>query len=277
MCLIALSWQPEQPHPLVLIANRDEFHARPTAPLQFWDDAPDILAGRDLQQGGTWLGVQARRAFAALTNYRQPDAPAGSRSRGHLVADFLRGRTGALEYAREVAQQADRYDGFNLLLGDGRQLVYFGNRAGAEPQVLGPGTYGLSNAELDSPWPKLQAARDGLAEALADEDTSVEQLMALLQRREPFPDEELPDTGVGLSMERMLSPPFICSPVYGTRCTTWMRWDAAGADVIERRFNPAGEVCGEVQRRLNWRQSSSPGSEAQAVSRGNPGKDRRDQ
>lgn len=252
MCLIALSWQPDKSHPLILIANRDEQHARPTAALDFWSDAPDILAGRDLQQGGSWLGLARRGAFAALTNYRQPGTPSGTRSRGHLVADFLRGDQRPLDYAQEVAAQATQYDGFNLLLGDREQLVYYGNRAGSEAQLLPPGVYGLSNAVLDSPWPKLEAVRDGLAAELEADNSSPEPLMRLMLRREAYPDPELPDTGVGLTLERMLSPPFICTPVYGTRCTTWMRWDARGADVLERSYDPAGEVTGEVQRRMDW-------------------------
>ncbi len=252
MCLIALSWQPDKPHPLVLIANRDEQHARPTAALDFWADAPDILAGRDLQQGGTWLGVQQRGAFAALTNYRQPGIPAGARSRGHLVGDFLRGNKRPLDYARAVARQAGQYDGFNLLVGDREQLVYYGNRTEGEPRLLSPGVYGLSNAVLDSPWPKLMAVRDGLAAELEAENSSAERLMRLMLRREAYPDPELPDTGVGLSLERMLSPPFICTPVYGTRCTTWLRWDGRGADMLERSYDAAGEVTGNVERRMDW-------------------------
>lgn len=248
MCLIALSWQPEQDQRLLLLANRDEQHARPAAPLAFWDDAPEVLAGRDLSEGGTWLGVNRQGRFAALTNFREPGAKSATRSRGHLVAEFLRGDMCPQDYASRVQPAA--YAGFNLLLGDRETLVYLSNRDAAGARILPPGIYGLSNALLDTPWPKLRLVRDALRGALNGPALDPAQAMHLMQRREPFPDRELPDTGVGLGLERMLSPPFICTPVYGTRCTTWLSLSSTTARICERSFDPAGGVSGECEETL---------------------------
>lgn len=250
MCLIALSWQPEQEQRLQLVANRDEQHARKAASLAFWDDEPQILAGRDLREGGTWLGLNRRGSFAALTNYREPGAAKGRRSRGHLVADFLRADAAPLDYATSLSLQD--YAGFNLLLGDGRSLVYLSNRDEGGPRELAPGIYGLSNALLDTPWPKLKLARDGLRAALGAGELTPERGLGLLRRRDPFPDDSLPDTGVGLVLERMLSPPFICTPVYGTRCTTWLSLGAESALICERSFDRAGHISGECREELHF-------------------------
>ncbi len=251
MCLIALDWQPNSPIPLRLVANRDELHARPAAAAGFWDDAPDILAGRDLSQGGTWLGLHRSGAFAALTNYRDPKAPPGERSRGALVAEFLRQPQAPLDYAAAVHQQGTAFAGFNLLVGDRHSLAYVSNRDLQGPRLLAAGTYGLSNALLDSPWPKLRTVRDGLTALLGEAPVSAEAALALMARREAFPDHQLPDTGVGLSMERLLSPPFICTQIYGTRCTTWVELSLNQAQLVERSFDPAGRISGEVRETLD--------------------------
>ena len=251
MCLIALSWQPGSDQPLLLLANRDEQHARPAAALAAWDDAPHVLAGRDLSAGGTWLGVTRQGRFAALTNYREPGAAAGTRSRGHLVADFLRGELDPHHYAEQLQAEAQDYAGFNLLLGDSGQLIYLSNRAEGGPQSLRPGVYGLSNALLDTPWPKLLDLREGLRGLLGEESPPHDQALNLLMRREPYPDEVLPDTGVGLALERMLSPPFICTPVYGTRCSTWLRLARGEAELVERSFDASGKARGDVYHRID--------------------------
>ena len=168
MCLILVAWQAHDDYPLVVAANRDEFFARPAAPAAFWRDAPQVLAGRDLEAGGTWLGVSRERRFAALTNYREggrqlPDA----RSRGALVAEFVRGRTHLAAYLAQVAATAADYNGFNLFVGDGERLAYYANRGDGRPRWLTPGIYGLSNHLLDTPWPKLASAKAAFAEALA--------------------------------------------------------------------------------------------------------------
>jgi uncharacterized protein with NRDE domain len=221
MCLILFAYRYHPRYELVLAANRDEFFDRATAPAAFWDDQPDILAGRDLEAGGTWLGITCGGRFAAITNFRDPssvipDAP----SRGALVSDFLRGHETADGYLQRLAPNASAYNGFNLLAWDGERLCYFSNRNGA-PRALPAGLYGLSNELLDTPWPKVRRGRDKLAAALLDVDAAdAGALLALLDDRAPAPDEDLPNTGVGLELERELSPLFISMPHYGTRSST---------------------------------------------------------
>ncbi|RZO83602.1 MAG: NRDE family protein [Oceanococcus sp.] len=251
MCLIALQWNPQAEWPLVVVANRDEQHARPTRELGIWPDAPAILAGRDLQAGGTWMGVNRYGGFAALTNYREPAADKGLRSRGELVANYLKKPPpdDLNAYAAQLPLAA--YAGFNLLLGDRKRLIYLSNRDPSTPKPVAPGTHGLSNALLDTPWPKLQGVRDGLACVQEAAEQPPDELLALMQRREPYPDATLPDTGVGLVFERFLSPPFICTPAYGTRNSTWLRLGQSRVDMFERRFDPAGQIAGESRESLS--------------------------
>lgn len=249
MCLIVFAWRPEHSVPLLLAANRDEFYARPTLPLAQWEDAPQVLAGRDLQAGGTWLGLGPGGRFAALTNIRDPGQPLGHRSRGELVSDFLTGGQSADEYLREVRARSADYAGFNLLLGEvapGRapRLMYFNSRQG-QPVALTRGIYGVSNAALDSPWPKLVRARAALAAQL--HDPHEEALLGLLADPQPAAEADLPDTGVGLATERLLSSVFIASPTYGTRASTLVTLKADGTRrIIERSFGPYGGHLGEV-------------------------------
>ena len=221
MCLILLAYRCHPGLDLLVAANRDEFHNRPTAPLAFWDDAPQVLAGRDLQQGGSWMGVTRTGRFAALTNYRDPnrvrqDAP----SRGQLVSDYLQGEEPALDYLARLATQSEVYNGFNLLLGDEAGLHYYSNCGGA-PQTLLPGWYGLSNHLLNTPWPKLQRGLALVQDALERRPDPVpDDLLSALADRTLAPDAELPQTGVPLEWERWLSPIFIDAPGYGTRSST---------------------------------------------------------
>jgi uncharacterized protein with NRDE domain len=229
MCLIlfALGFHPD--YQLVLAANRDEYYERPTAPLHFWDDQPEILAGRDLRSKGTWLGVTRGGRLAALTNYRNPkelrdDAP----TRGDLVADFLKGDMHPVEYLREVGLRADEYNGFNLIVGNPAGLYYASNR-GAWCCSLGSGIYGLSNHLLDTPWPKIKSSLAGFKSLIADrDDFLLSELETLLQNQDIPPDHQLPDTGVGLEWERRLAPIFISSSFYGTRCSSFLTVDRAG-------------------------------------------------
>lgn len=244
MCLIVFAWRPGHARPLIVAANRDEFYARPTLPLAPWQEYPQVMAGRDLEAGGTWLGVGANGRFAALTNIRQPGQPPALRSRGELVAGFLCGEQSIDAYLAEVAQRVTAYAGFNLLLGDGQRLVYRSSTVPA--QALSPGVYGLSNGGLDTPWPKLLKARAGLAEQI--ESYSVESLMALLADAEPAAESQLPNTGVSLATEQLLSSVFIASPHYGTRASTVVVMDAEGrTQLTERSFGPYGGRLGEVQ------------------------------
>jgi uncharacterized protein with NRDE domain len=237
MCLIALAWQVHPDYPLVVAANRDEFHARATAPARFWPEAPAVLAGRDLAAGGTWMGVTRGGRFAALTNVREPGRPQGHRSRGLLVSEYLLSGLAPLAYAEAVMAVAADYSGFNLLVGDGDTLVVCSNR-GTSPTVLAPGVYGLSNHLLDSPWPKLVRAREALRAQVVD--PTVEGLMHLLADDAAAPDDELPDTGIGLPMERLLSSPFIRSPAYGTRSSTVLLAGRGRIRFVEQAFTPEG-------------------------------------
>lgn len=248
MCLIVFAWRPGHAQPLLLAANRDEFHARPTQALSEWVDEPGLYAGRDLQAGGTWLGMTADGRFAALTNIRDLRLPQGERSRGELPLGFLRGTQAPEEYLRDVAGQAQRYSGFNLLVGTREALWFFNSKAGAVSR-LQSGVHGVSNAGLDTPWPKLQRAKAALAATLDDPQT--DNLLALLADRHGVADAELPDTGIGLEWERLLSSIFICSPQYGTRASTVLRVMADGSQqLLERSFGTQGEVIGEVELNL---------------------------
>ena len=221
MCLILFAYNVHPRYRLVLAANRDEFYERPAAPLHFWEDHPQILAGRDLKQMGTWLGVTRNGRLAAITNFRDPKgikqiAP----SRGDLAADFLKGGRGPLDYVQEIGAGADAFNGFNLLIGDRDGLYYASNR-GVGFRSLEPGVYGLSNHLLDTPWPKIRSGISCLESLVAAEDAALfSGLEEVLQNQERPPDEQLPDTGVGLMWERMLAPIFISSQVYGTRCSS---------------------------------------------------------
>lgn len=237
MCLIVVGWQVHPTFPLVVAANRDEFHARPTAALARWSDVPQVIAGRDLEAGGTWLGMTEGGRFAAVTNVREPGMPKGERSRGELTRDFLTGSQPALDYAAAI--DGPRYSGFNLLIGDGQTLVYRSNRDGGA-RVLPPGIYGLSNHLLDTPWPKLVRARTNFGAALpALPDDAA--LFDLLADRSLAADPDLPQTGISLAWERLLSAVFVQSPDYGTRAST-VAWRTAAGNVRihEKSFGPDG-------------------------------------
>jgi uncharacterized protein with NRDE domain len=251
MCLILIAHGAHSGFPLVIAANRDEYYQRPTARAGFWQDHPHILAGRDLECMGTWLGVTRRGRFAALTNFRDPrerktDAP----SRGHLVSDFLASDQDPREYLGDVAMQAPRYNGFNLLAGDIDGVFYFSSRTGAAQQVS-PGVHGLSNHLLDTPWPKVERGKRRLQAALAGEPDA-ETLLDLLHDREPVPESELPDTGIGLELERVLSPVLIVSPQYGTRSSTAVLFGGDGSvSFAERTILPGGNTGPTVSLRFS--------------------------
>ncbi len=246
MCLILLAWQVHPDYPLVVAANRDEFFARPSAPAGFWKEAPEILAGRDLQAGGTWLGITRGQRFSALTNYREGGRQrADARSRGALVAGFLAGENDPEAYLEALHRHGADYNGFNLFVGDGRRLGYCSNREPG-PRWLPPGIYGLSNHLLDTPWPKLSAAKTAFASALGQLPLSTS-FFELLADQEIVPDTHLPETGVPLEWERILSAIFVSSPDYGTRASTLLTLHRTGwVTLIERSFGRGAIPIGEV-------------------------------
>ncbi|KVX39236.1 NRDE family protein [Burkholderia ubonensis] len=236
MCLIAFDWQPDAAAGPVftLVANRDEFFRRTSAPLSWWEDVPGLLAGRDLEAGGTWLGVSRDGRFAALTNYRAPfDIRAGAPTRGKLVSDYLGGQPVApLDYLARLAEHAAVYNGFNLLVGDWkrRELAWFCNRAAEDaagvdaPMLVPAGVHALSNGRLDTPWPKVVRKRAELGTLLTDDPTPpLDDLIALMRDPHIAADDALPHTGIPLERERALSAAFIETPEYGTRGTTALR------------------------------------------------------
>lgn len=249
MCLILLAYDTHPRYHLVLAANRDEFYERPTAPATWWDDAPGVLAGRDLRGGGTWLGVTRGGRIAAVTNVREPlwqreAAP----SRGHLVSGFLRGDQSPAEYLDDLRPRAGEYNGFNLLLGAGEGPWWYSNRA-ARPRRIEPGLHGLSNHRLDTPWPKVERGKQSLSELLDATEVSVpESVFRVLADSEPAADAELPDTGVGVEWERVLSPPFIRGAGYGTRSSTVLFMGREGdVTFVERTFLPGTGRPSEVR------------------------------
>ena len=223
MCLILFAWQQHPDYPLVAIANRDEYYARPSRDAQWWEDS-DIFAGRDLQAGGTWLGVNRRGHFAAVTNVREPGGmQPGKRSRGDLTRDYLAGSDDAQTYLARLALQDQEFAGFNLLLGDLDGLWFYSNRE-QKIRRIEAGVYGVSNGSFDEPWPKLKSGRIELS-ALLDGEIRHDQLMEILTDHRVAEDHELPDTGVAFDIERLLSSRFIRSPDYGTRACTVVTLD----------------------------------------------------
>jgi uncharacterized protein with NRDE domain len=245
MCLIVFAWRPGHAQPLIVAANRDEFYARPSLPLAQWPQSPHVHAGRDLEAGGTWLGIGANGRFAALTNIRDPHQPPSRKSRGELVAGFLTGDLSIDDYLSDVVRRSVEYAGFNLLIGNTHELWHFNSRE-SEAVILPAGVYGLSNAGLDTPWPKLIKARAALEEVLGDPQPQA--LLALLSDSQTAPFTELPDTGVGLATEALLSSVFIASQSYGTRASTALIVQADGTRLmVERSFGPYGGHLGEVE------------------------------
>ena len=258
MCLIAWNWQPKSSTPLLLLGNRDEFYARPAQPLLWWD-GDQILAGKDLRAGGTWLGVSRTGRLAAITNYRDAmaagtvyptarDAP----SRGELVPEFLQSNQSASVFLQRLAQRTKHYNAFNLLVFDGTQMLGLQSR-NAEIVEMQPGMGAVSNADFYSPWPKLAWLQDALknhinarANNSGDRDagncSDDEALFALLRNDAIAPDDALPQTGLPLARERALSAAFIVSPDYGTRASSVVRIGQTRADFAERSFDAQGEL-----------------------------------
>ena len=247
MCLILFALKTHPDYELIFIGNRDEFYNRPTARAGFWPEAPHLLAGRDLSQGGTWFGVTKYGRIAAITNYRDIDSD-NAPSRGLLVSRFLRGHEDPADYLAGLIKVADVYNGFNLIIGDREGLFWYSNR-GRGVCPIEPGIHGLSNHLLDTPWPKTIRGKDGLANLILNgKEISPAHLFQFLRDRSVADDKDLPQTGVTLEWERTLSPIFVSSPTYGTRSSTVLLIDSKGhATFIERTYNGDGEHFESVE------------------------------
>lgn len=241
MCLILLSYKTDPYFTLILAGNRDEYYDRPTASLGYFKDNPSILGGRDLQGKGTWLGITRNGRIAALTNFRDPDAlRENPPSRGHLVSDFLHGNMSPFEYLQRIHETADSYSGFNLIVGNMDTLYYYSNMEG-KATPISPGIHGLSNHLLNVPWPKVEMAKQGFTHAITPPQDKIdkERIFQLLSDDTLPPDEDLPDTRVGLMWERLLAPIFIKSDFYGTRSSAILTIDNRGTVAFtERSFTP---------------------------------------
>lgn len=251
MCLIVAAWRMHPELPLILAGNRDEFHARPAEPADWWPEQPGLLAGRDLEAGGTWLGVTRSGRFGVVTNYREGSPRGGEVSRGLLLTDWLSGDEPADGFASRLEREEQRYAGFNLLFGDAATLRYHTNRE-AVSRELEPGIHGVSNALLDTPWPKLVVTRDRLTARLEAERTEPDDILEILADTRPAGEDGEADPALDAAMDpavrRVLSAPFILTPTYGTRCSTVLLFRADGsAEFVERRFDPDGEATGETR------------------------------
>jgi uncharacterized protein with NRDE domain len=255
MCLIIFDWQSGlRPH-LRLIANRDEFYSRPSLRADYWQDNTSILGGRDQKEGGTWLALSTAGRFAAVTNYREISAPNGLLSRGLLPVTFLNASQTSEAFAGHLITEAQHYAGFNALFFDGQTLCYFSNRPNARWHLLESGIYGLSNAGLDTPWPKLLTAKRKLQSILLSDrpfTAETEALFESLKDKRGYQDKQLPETGVGIALERLLSPIFIKSEGYGTRTSTLVDINGSEIYLHEREHI---EPQGETDRVFNFKLS----------------------
>jgi uncharacterized protein with NRDE domain len=271
VCLILIAWKAHRDYRLVLAANRDEYFGRPTSPAAFWDDRRGVLAGRDLEGGGTWLGVTLQGKFAAVTNYRSPPAErrADAPTRGHLVSDYLSGKQSPRAYVASVAKAASRYNGFSLLAGDLESLYFLSNRGG-EAAPVSPGLHALSNHLLDTPWPKVEKGKAKLV-ALLQRPFDAKAYLAALDDTETSPSAPKPDTGLSPEVEERLSAMRIV-PVsgYGTRCATVLCIGHDGrVEFHEQSYREDGSAGSVVSYRftLPGASAKAPASSARAESR----------
>lgn len=239
MCLLLFGLKTCKSFPFILAANRDEFYQRPTAAMDFWPENPSILAGRDLEHGGTWFGINTRGSFAALTNYRdlstlKQKAP----SRGDIIVEFMNFKGDIPDFLAQLKRKSSRYNGFNLLIGDSGNLYWFSNQTNIITPVP-PGIHGISNHLMDTPWPKVTHGKKALAKAIDTDQLDFTALFDLLSDSSRPLDSQLPDTGIGLEWEQILSPLFIQSPSYGTRSSIAMGITPQGQiKVTERTYYP---------------------------------------
>ncbi len=244
MCLVVFAWKSHPDYKLILAANRDEFHGRPSQEAHWWPDLPDVLAGRDLQAGGTWLATARSGRFATVTNYReQQQAHGGLRSRGEIVTRFVSTDIEAMTYVSSIA--GENYAGVSVLAADHGNICYMSNR-GDEPVSLAPGIYGLSNASLDTPWTKLTRTKAALTALIDSDNINTTELLRLLADKTPAASAEVESSDFPFKLARALTAPFIVSNTYGTRCSTILLHSNDGRiDFCERRFDPDGAANGD--------------------------------
>lgn len=249
MCLVVFAWRAHPQYRLILAGNRDESHSRPTQDAHWWPDYESMLAGRDLQAGGTWLAVSKSGRFATVTNFRERQGSSAKlESRGKLVTDFVAGHQSPGEFESSIRN--DSYAGFSLLVSDGESMYYLSNRDELEA-ALRPGIYGLSNASLDTPWSKVVRAKAALASMIENETVNETDLMRLLADRTPAALDEVSAKDLPFKIARALTAPFILAPDYGTRSSTTVLWGNDGAiEFTERRFDPAGKATGDSRFRF---------------------------
>lgn len=260
MCLILFAHDAHRDYRLVLAANRDEAYARPAAPAAFWSDHPRVFGGRDLDKGGTWLGISRSGRIAAVTNFRSGAGNrAAPRSRGALVRDYLTGTENTVDWLATVQAQGTQYNGFILIAGDANALYWLSNRGPGVEQIPA-GVHGLSNHLLNTPWPKIERSKRALGELLgAAEDELVAGLFGILSDRTTAPDHELPDTGVGLARERALSANFVSDERYGTRASTVLLVGGDGEVLFaERAYGVGGSSLGETTARFRLDPALAP-------------------
>ncbi|NND71750.1 MAG: NRDE family protein [Rhodothermales bacterium] len=245
MCVAVIAFHAVPGHPLVIVSNRDEFHGRESARAHVWDDDPTVIAGRDLEKGGTWLGTTVTGRVALITNYRELDDTEYRKSRGHLVSDFLMSSHSASDYAEKSFDHGSDYAGYNLLLFDGESLAYVSNRS-TKIEYPDQGVYGLSNHLLETPWPKVLRSKTAVSKYLEDNQAlPVEDLIGTMRDTTIAPDEKLPSTGVPIELERALSSVFISGDRYGTRCTTVVSIGNEGQiSLTEQTYRPNGVLDG---------------------------------
>ncbi|SCY32622.1 NRDE family protein [Desulfoluna spongiiphila] len=250
MCLILVSLKSHPSFPLVIAANRDEFYARETAPMAWHENAPSVLCGTDLKEGGTWMGVTETGRFAALTNHRDPSRiNPDAASRGWIVSRFLEGTDDAPTFADALSRKKNSYNGFNLLFGTVDHLFHYSNISDTLTE-LAPGVHGVSNALLNTPWPKVETGKDAL-KAMAH--PSEESLFSLLADQTTPEDALLPETGMTLEWERILGPLFIHSEVYGTRSSCLVTLSADRTlTATERTYSPTGPADINGERRFQF-------------------------
>jgi len=254
VCLVVLAIGQSSQYPLILAGNRDEFHGRPTQKADWWADRPDVVGGRDLQAGGTWLALHRNGRFATVTNYRDAEPVSSKfRSRGHLVTEFLESKLSALDHLNTI--DGDNYAGFNLIVGDSNNVAYRSNR-GAEARELPAGVYGLSNALLDGPWDKVKRSKRGLSALLDRNAVNETTILRLLDDRAPGPIGEVDSTSLSFAVAHAISAPFIVTPDYGTRSSTVVFANNEGQwRITERRFNADGTSTGESRFTFSSRSS----------------------